>query len=133
MEVPFFSFLSSFLPSFLHFFLSFFLSFFSSFFLCSEHFVKRYLKNGSSSHRRFITKLMLITPQSFTTTQRLHSYIVQIHKTVFNSGSLCQLAVCCVGRHFLMLYACAHAVLFPNQRPQSLVWERDYCTREIAS
>ena len=31
-----------------------------------------------------------------------------------------------------MLYACAHVVLFPNQRPQSLVWERDQCTRKIA-
>jgi len=34
-------------------------------------------------------------------------------------------AVHCVGHHFLMLYACAHVVLFPNQRPQSLVWQKD--------
>ena len=27
-----------------------------------------------------------------------------------------------------MLYACAQVVSFPNQRPQSLIWERDYCT-----
>ena len=30
----------------------------------------------------------------------------------------------------VMLYACAHAVSFPDQRPQSLVWERDQCTRQ---
>ena len=30
-----------------------------------------------------------------------------------------------------VLYACAEVVSFPNQRPQSLVWERDWCTREI--
>ena len=36
------------------------------FLLCSDHFVKeRYLKNGSSSHRHFITKLILITARSF--------------------------------------------------------------------
>ena len=28
----------------------------------------------SSTHRQFITKLMLITVQNFTTTQRLHCY-----------------------------------------------------------
>ena len=37
----------------------------------------------------------------------------------------CPVAVHCVGHHFLMLYACAHIVSFPNQIPQSLVWERD--------
>jgi len=40
----------------------------------SDHNVQqRYLKNGSSTHRHFITKLMLITARNFTTTQRLHS------------------------------------------------------------
>ena len=32
-----------------------------------------------------------------------------------------------------VLYACAEVVSFPNQRPQSLVWERDWCTREIVA
>ena len=50
---------------------------------------------------------MLITAQSFTATQRLHSYkFTVVDKTV---------------------------VLFPNQRPQSLVWEWGSSTREIAS
>ena len=65
-----------------------------SFFLCSDHFVKqRYLENGSSSHRRFITKLMLITAQSFTTTQRLHSYkFILVDKTVLSSANLLSVA-----------------------------------------
>ena len=32
------------------------------------------------------------------------------------------------GRHFLILYTCAHVVSFPGQIPRSLVWERDQCT-----
>ena len=36
-------------------------------------FKQRYLENGSSALRHFITKLMLITARSYTTTQRLHS------------------------------------------------------------
>ena len=32
-----------------------------------------------------------------------------------------------------MLYACAHVVSFPNQEPQSLIWERDKWTGEIAA
>ena len=44
------------------------------FLLSSDHNVQqRYLENGSSTHRHFITKLMLITVRSYTTTQRLHS------------------------------------------------------------
>ena len=40
-------------------------------------------KNGSSTHCHFITKLMLITAQIFTTTQRLHSYeFTLVDKTV---------------------------------------------------
>ena len=42
--------------------------------LSSDHNVQqRYLKNCSSTHRYFITKLMLITARSYTITQRLHS------------------------------------------------------------
>ena len=33
-------------------------------------------------------------------------------------------AVRCEGRHFLILYACAHEVSFPGQIPRSLVWGR---------
>ena len=40
-----------------------------------NHFVKQwYLENGSNVHCHFITKLMAITAQSFTTTHHLHSY-----------------------------------------------------------
>ena len=45
-----------------------------SFFVTTTLFKQRYLENGSSTHRHFITKLILITARSFTTTQRLHSY-----------------------------------------------------------
>ena len=64
------------------------------FLLCSDHFVKqRYLENGSSSHRHFIMKLMLITARSFTTTQRLHSYkFILVDKTVLSSANL---PTCC--------------------------------------
>jgi len=66
---------------------------------------------------------MLITARIFTTTQRLHSYeFTLVDKAVLQ---LCLVAVRCVGRHFIMLYACAHIVSFPNQRPRSLVWEWD--------
>ena len=42
--------------------------------LSSDHNVQqRYLENGSSTHRNFVTKLILITVRSYTTTQRLHS------------------------------------------------------------
>ena len=99
------------------------------FFPCSDHFLKqRYLDNGSSTHHQLITKL---TVQSVTTTQRPHSYkFILVDKSCSQLGLA---AVYCIGRHFLMLYACAHVVSFPNQRPQSLIWELDQCTCEIAS
>ena len=53
--------------------------FFSFFFLSSDHKVQqRYLENGSSTNRHFITKLILITARSFTTTQRLHSFQLKL-------------------------------------------------------
>jgi len=66
----------------------------SAFLSCSDHFVKqRYLENGSSSHRNFIMKLMLITARSFTTTQRLHSYkFILVDKTVLSSARLLSVA-----------------------------------------
>ena len=43
--------------------------FFSFFFVSSDHNVQQqYLENGSSTHRHFITKLMLITARSYRTT-----------------------------------------------------------------
>ena len=52
-----------------------------------------------------------------------YSYeFTQVDKTVLQ---LCPVAVRCVGRHFIMLYACTYVVSFPNQRLRSLVWERD--------
>ena len=50
---------------------------------------QRYLENGSSTHRHFITTLMLITMQSFITTQCLHSYeFILVNKTVLSSAQL---------------------------------------------
>ena len=93
-------------------------------------FKQRYLENGSSTQHHFITKLMLITSRSSTTTQHLHRYkFTLVYKSVHSSGPV---AVRCVGQNFLMLYACIHVVSFPNQKPWSLVWELDWCTREIA-
>ena len=65
-----------------------------SFFLFSDHNVQQlYLENGSSTHRHFITKLMLITARSFTTTQRLHSYeFISVDKTVLSSARLLSVA-----------------------------------------
>ena len=70
------------------------LSFFLSFFLPSDHKVeRRYLENGSSTHRHFITKLMLTTVRSFTATQRLHSYeFIPFDKTVLSSARLLSVA-----------------------------------------
>ena len=69
------------------FLLSFFLSLFRP--LVKQ----RYLENGSSSHRHFITKLMLITVRSFTNTQRLHSYkFILVDKTVLSSANLLSVA-----------------------------------------
>ena len=48
------------------------------------------------------------------------SSLLQIHPSQENCSQLCPVAVCCVGYHFLLLYACAHVVSVPNQRPQSL-------------
>ena len=54
---------------------------------------QQYLKNGLSTHRHFITKLMLITARSFTTTQHLHSYkFTLVDKTVLSSGQLLSVA-----------------------------------------
>ena len=48
-----------------------------------------YLAKGSSTHRHFIIKLMLITVRSFTTTQCLHSYkFTLVDKAVHSSAWL---------------------------------------------
>ena len=103
--------------------LSFFLSFFLSF-LLRLLFKQRYLANCLSTHRHFSTKLMLITTRSSTTTQRLHSFKFTLVNKSHSQHS--EAAVRCLGRHFLILYACAHEVSFPDQRPRSLVWKREY-------
>ena len=46
---------------------------------------QQYLENGSSTHRHFITKLMLITARSYTTTQRLHSYKFALVDKLFSA------------------------------------------------
>ena len=65
---------------------------------------------------------MLITACSFPTTQRLHSLKFTLVNKSHSQHSV--VAVRCEGRHFLILYACAHEVSFPGQIPRSLVWER---------
>ena len=46
---------------------------------------------------------------------------------------LCLAAVHCKGHNFLILYACAHVVLFQDQKPWSMVWELDKCTSKNVS
>ena len=93
-------------------------------FLLRLLFKQRYLAKCLSTHRHFSTKLMLITAQSSTTTQRLHSFkFILVNKSHSQHS---ETAVRCLGRHFLILYACAHKVSFPDQRPRSLVWKREY-------
>ena len=70
------------------------------------------------SHLDFSTKLMFVTARSFPTTQRLHSFKFPLVK---NCSQHCLTAVRCVGCHFLILYACVHAVSFLDQKPQSLL------------
>ena len=89
------------------------------------------LKNDLSAHHYFSTKLMLITAWSTTTIQRLHSFKFTLVSKSHSQHS--EVAVHWLGRHFLILYACADEVSFPDQRPQSLVWKRDLYTSEIAS
>ena len=90
---------------FLFFFLSFFLSSFSF-----QFFQQWYLENGLSAYRHFSMKLMLITVQSSTTTQCLHSFkFILVNKSE--------------GCHFLIWYTCPHVVLLPGQTPQSWEWD----------
>ena len=83
---------------------------------CYNHYVQqRYLANGLSTHCHFSTKLMPITVQSSKTTQCLHSF-----KFIVVDKSHSQhyvVAVRCKEHHFLLLYACAHIVSFPDQIP----------------
>ena len=85
---------------------------------------RRQLENGSSTHLDFSMKRMLITALSFPTTQRLHSFKFTLVNKSHSQHS--EAAVRCEGRHFLILYACAHEVSFPDRRPRSLVWKREY-------
>ena len=66
-------------------------------------------------------KRMLITARSFPT-QRLHSLKFTLVNKSYLQHSV--VAVHCEGRHFLILYTCAHEVSFPGQIPRSLLWER---------
>ena len=91
-----------------------------SFFL--DHDVQQlYLENDLSTHH-FSTKLILIRTQSSTYTQRLHSFKFTLVNKSHSQHAV--VSVRCEGRHFLILDACAHEVLFPGQIPHSLVWER---------
>ena len=90
---------------------------------------QRYLANGLSTHRHFSTKLILITTRISTTNRCLHSINFTLVNKSHSQHSVA--AVRCEGRHFVILYACAHEVSFPSQIPRSLVWERHYFTREM--
>ena len=85
--------------------------------LCQTTITQKRLK-----HVDFSTKRMLITACSFPTTQRLHSLQFTLVNKSHSQHSV--VTVRCEGRHFLILYACAHEVSFPGQIPRSLVWER---------
>ena len=79
--------------------------------------------NSLSAHRHFSMKLMLITAQRSMTTQHLHSFKFTLVNKSHSQHS--EAAVCCLRRHFLILYACAHQVSVPDQRPRSMVWKQD--------
>ena len=57
---------------------------------------------------------MLVKARSFTTPQRLHSFKFTLVNKSHSQHS--EAVVCCLGRHFLILYACAHEVSFPDPR-----------------
>ena len=80
-----------------------------------------------------ISKTVKYLPSFYHKTDAYHSaelynhcvYIATNSPWSINCFQFCPVAVRCVGCHFLMLYGCTHVALLPNQRPQSLVWERD--------
>ena len=82
--------------------------------LCSDHFVN-YDNSKTAQVLTLIlarSKRMLITACSFPTTQRLHSFkFTQVNKSHSQHS---EAAVRCLGRHFIILYACAHEVSFPG-------------------
>ena len=100
------------------FFVFFLLSFFLSFFLCSDH-------SSSNDNSKTAKVLTLILARNGCSSERAASQPLLEFTLVNKSHSQHSVvAVCCEGRHFLMLYACAHEVSFPGQIPCSLVWER---------
>jgi len=72
------------------------------------------------SHTRHTTVMTKTWPQSCDNKPRYRD-LEQRHGHLKGTFFICS----------NVLYACAEVVSFPNQRPQSLVWERDWCTREI--
>ena len=89
-----------------------FFIFFISFFVMTTLFKQLYLANGLSTHCHFSTKLMLIIAQSSTTTQHLHSFEFTLVNKSHSQHFV--VTVCYEGYHFLILYACAHVVSFPE-------------------
>ena len=86
-----------------------FFFFFLSFFLSSLRL--------SFKHRNFSTKLMLITAQSFTTTQRLHSFKFTLINKSHSQHT--EAAVCCLGRHFSnCVHMCTQSLI---PRPKTTV------------
>ena len=95
----------------------FFVFFLLSFFVQLSIFQQWYLANSLSAHCHFRTKLM----RSSTTTRCLHSFKFTLVNKSHSQHS--EAIVHCLGRHFLILYACAPKVSFPDQRAHSWsVW-----------
>ena len=85
-------------------------------------FLQTTLSNNDNS--KTVQALTLILARNGCSLQRAASQPLNVITLVNKSHSQHSVAVRCERRHFLILYACAHEVLFPDQIPRSLVWER---------
>ena len=85
-------------------------------------FLQTTLSNNDNS--KTVQALTLILARNGCSSQRAASQPLNVITLVNKSHSQHSVAVRCERRHFLILYACAHEVLFPGQIPRSLVWER---------
>ena len=96
------------------------LSFFLSFFLQTT------LSNNDNSKTAQVLTLILVRngcSSQRAASQPLSVFIASNSPWSIKAIQHSVVAVRCEGRHFLILYACAHEVSFPGQIPRSLVWE----------
>ena len=89
--------------------------------LCSDH-----LSNDDNSKTAQV--LTLILARNGCSSQRSASQLLSV-SIASNSPNKShsqhsEAAVCWEGHHFLILYACAHEVSFPDRSPRSLIWKR---------